>query len=60
MRRGLGKPEIPVDTHVYRVGGRVTVALNLGELTRDYRGTTLPPLGGTILEFDGEEPPWLA
>jgi cyclomaltodextrinase / maltogenic alpha-amylase / neopullulanase len=45
---------------VYRVGGRVTVALNLGELTRSYRGTTLPPLGGTILEFDGEEPPWLA
>jgi hypothetical protein len=38
----------------------VTVALNLGELTRSYQGTALPPLGGTILEFDGEEPPWLA
>jgi glycosidase len=43
---------------VYRVGGRVTVALNLGERERTYDGTTLAPLGGAILDFYGEEDPW--
>ena len=46
------------DLLVYRVGGRVTVALNLGERTRTYGRAKLPPLGGTILNFDGEEDPW--
>jgi cyclomaltodextrinase / maltogenic alpha-amylase / neopullulanase len=45
---------------VYRVGGRVTVALNLGEREQTVEGTTLPPLGGTILELEGEEEPWPA
>ena len=57
--RAEGRPVEP-ELLVYRVGGRVTVALNLGEQARSYEGTKLPPLGGTILEFDGEEPPWLA
>jgi glycosidase len=42
---------------VYRVGGRVTVALNLGERERTFESTTLAPLGGAI-HFDGEEDPW--
>lgn len=43
---------------VYRVGGRVTVALNLAEQARTYKGTKLQPLSGAILDFDGEEAPW--
>jgi cyclomaltodextrinase len=43
---------------VYRVGGRVTVALNLGEQARTFEGTKLQPLSGAILDFDGEEAPW--
>ena len=43
---------------VYRVGGRVTVALNLGEQERTYANAKLAPLGGAILDFDGEEDPW--
>jgi hypothetical protein len=45
---------------VYRVGGRVTVALNLGERAQSVDGVTLPPLGGRILELEGEEAPWPA
>ena len=43
---------------VYRVGGRVTVALNLAERAQTYEGTKLEPLSGAILDFDGEEDPW--
>jgi cyclomaltodextrinase len=46
------------DLLVYRVGGRVTVALNLAERERTYANTKLAPLGGAILDFDGEEDPW--
>ena len=45
---------------VYRVGGRATVALNLSERAQSVEGATLPPLGGTILELDGEETTWPA
>ena len=46
------------DLVVYRVGGRVTVALNLGERKQTYDGKQLEPLSGAILDFDGEEGPW--
>jgi cyclomaltodextrinase / maltogenic alpha-amylase / neopullulanase len=46
------------DLLVYRVGGRVTVALNLAEHERTFEGTKLAPFGGAILDFDGEEYPW--
>jgi cyclomaltodextrinase / maltogenic alpha-amylase / neopullulanase len=45
---------------VYRVGGRVTVALNLSERAQSVEGVTIPPLGGRILELEGEEEPWPA
>jgi cyclomaltodextrinase / maltogenic alpha-amylase / neopullulanase len=59
---GLGREPLVVEPEllVYRVGGRVTVALNLGEREQAVEGTTLPPLGGTILELEGEEEPWPA
>jgi hypothetical protein len=59
---GLGREPLVVEPEllVYRVGGRVTVALNLGDHEQAVEGTTLPPLGGTILELDGEEEPWPA
>lgn len=55
-----GREPLVVDPEllVYRVGGRVTVALNLGERARTYEGTKLAPLGGAILDFDGEEDHW--
>ena len=46
------------DLLVYRVGGRVTVALNLGKRKQTYDGKQLEPLSGAILDFDGEEGPW--
>jgi cyclomaltodextrinase / maltogenic alpha-amylase / neopullulanase len=45
---------------VYRVGGRVTVALNLSERAQSVEGVTLPPLAGRVLELEGEEEPWPA
>lgn len=59
-RTGREAVVVEPDLLVYRVGGRVTVALNLGERARTYEGTTLQPLSGTILDFDGEEDPWRA
>jgi cyclomaltodextrinase len=57
---GLGREPLVVEPEllVYRVGGRVTVALNLGERAQAVDGTTIPPLSGRILELDGEEEPW--
>jgi cyclomaltodextrinase / maltogenic alpha-amylase / neopullulanase len=57
-RAGREPVVIEPDLLVYRVGGRVTVALNLGAQARTYEGTRLEPLSGTILDFDGEEAPW--
>ena len=57
-RAGREPVVVEPDLLVYRVGGRVTVALNLGEQARTYEGTKLEPLSGAILDFDGEEAPW--
>jgi cyclomaltodextrinase / maltogenic alpha-amylase / neopullulanase len=57
-RAGREAVVVEPDLLVYRVGGRVTVALNLGEDARTYEGTKLEPLSGTILDFDGEEAAW--
>jgi glycosidase len=57
-RAGREAVVVEPDLLVYRVGGRVTVALNLGEQARTYGGAKLQPLSGTILDFDGEEAPW--
>jgi glycosidase len=57
-RAGREAVVVEPDLLVYRVGGRVTVALNLGEQTRTYEGTKLEPLSGAILDFDGEEAAW--
>jgi cyclomaltodextrinase len=57
-RAGREAVVVEPDLLVYRVGGRVTVALNLGEQVRTYEGTKLQPLSGAILDFDGEEAPW--
>jgi cyclomaltodextrinase len=59
---GQGRDPLVVDPEllVYRVGGRATVALNLSERAQSVEGATLPPLGGTILELDGEETTWPA
>ena len=59
-RAGREPLAVEPDLLVYRVGGRVTVALNLGGRTRTYGRAKLPPLSGTILNFDGEEDPWRA
>jgi cyclomaltodextrinase len=57
-RAGREALVVEPDLLVFRVGGRVTVALNLGERTHTYDSTELSPLSGTILDFDGEEGKW--
>jgi cyclomaltodextrinase / maltogenic alpha-amylase / neopullulanase len=56
--RGREALAVEPDLLVYRVGGRVTVALNLADRDRTVENVKLAPLAGAILDFDGEEDPW--
>ena len=57
-RRGREALVVEPELLVYRVGGRVTVGLNLAERRQTYEGTKLEPLSGAILDFDGKEDRW--